>query len=132
MQIDPHETSLAWTYELDWQPVPVLQLYSAYTPYLDQVNTSALEGPSAPTGVLVSAPFKFGTGDTNPAWVSPQYQLALGSVVALTLAGSAPWVFFVYLGLNNAYTFWLKHVVILDVFVICAGFMLRLDRKSVV
>ncbi|MBK6908228.1 MAG: decaprenyl-phosphate phosphoribosyltransferase [Rhodocyclaceae bacterium] len=57
--------------------------------------------------------------------------LALGSVVALTLAGSAPWVFFVYLGLNIAYTFWLKHVVILDVFVICAGFMLRLLAGTV-
>ena len=57
--------------------------------------------------------------------------LLAGGIIAATLTGSAPWVFFVYLGLNVAYTFWLKHVVILDVFIICAGFMLRLLAGTV-
>jgi len=38
----------------------------------------------------------------------------------------APWLFLLYVALNVAYTLRLKHVVILDVFIIAAGFMLRL------
>lgn len=78
VQIDPWETTLAWTYGLDWRPVPVFQLYAAYTPYLDQVNTDALSGPTAPTAVLVAAVGQYGIEGTNSAWVSPRYQLALG------------------------------------------------------
>ena len=42
------------------------------------------------------------------------------------VVGYAHWVFLTYLCVNIAYTLWLKHVVILDVFLISAGFMLRL------
>ena len=38
----------------------------------------------------------------------------------------APWLFFTYVALNIAYTLGLKHVVVLDVFIIAAGFMLRI------
>lgn len=40
--------------------------------------------------------------------------------------GYAQWVFLSYLCVNIAYTIWLKQVVILDIFLISAGFMLRL------
>ena len=49
-----------------------------------------------------------------------------GGAVAWLFAGSAPWVFAAYLLLNVGYSFRLKHVVILDVFIIAAGFMLRI------
>jgi len=49
-----------------------------------------------------------------------------GSLIALFWAGSAPWLFFTYLAMNIAYSMGLKHVVILDVFIIAAGFMLRI------
>lgn len=49
-----------------------------------------------------------------------------GALLALSVAGRAPWVFFAYVALNIAYTFGAKHVVILDVFIIASGFMLRL------
>ncbi len=91
VQVDPWETSLVWTYKLDWRPVPVFQLYAAYTPYLDQVNTDALTGPAAPTGVLVSAPFASSLGNTSPAWVSPQYQLALGCGYRATSSRRQTW-----------------------------------------
>ena len=42
------------------------------------------------------------------------------------VVGHAQWVFLTYLCVNIAYTLRLKHVVILDVFLISAGFMLRL------
>ncbi|NWG31586.1 MAG: decaprenyl-phosphate phosphoribosyltransferase [Rhodocyclaceae bacterium] len=41
-------------------------------------------------------------------------------------ASQAPWLFVAYVLLNVAYSLGLKHVVILDVFIIAAGFMLRL------
>ena len=49
-----------------------------------------------------------------------------GVMIALTCAGEAPWIFFAYVVLNIAYTLGLKHIVVLDVFMISAGFMLRL------
>lgn len=41
-------------------------------------------------------------------------------------SNQAPWVFYAYVAINIAYTLGLKHVVVLDVFIIAAGFMLRL------
>lgn len=41
-------------------------------------------------------------------------------------ASKAPWLFVLYLLMNVAYSLGLKQVVILDVFIIAAGFMLRL------
>ncbi len=54
-----------------------------------------------------------------------------GLALAITVAGAAPWIFFAYLLLNAAYSSGLKHVVILDVFIIAAGFMLRLLAGTV-
>ena len=52
--------------------------------------------------------------------------LLAGGAVAWLFAGSAPWIFFAYVALNVGYSLGLKHVVILDVFIIAAGFMLRI------
>jgi len=53
--------------------------------------------------------------------------LVFGAFAFLGLPGSlAPWIFVLYVLLNVAYSGGLKHVVILDVFIIAAGFMLRL------
>ena len=52
--------------------------------------------------------------------------LFAGGTIAWQFAGSAPWIFFAYVALNVGYSFGLKHVVILDVFIIAAGFMLRI------
>lgn len=41
-------------------------------------------------------------------------------------ASQAPWIFIVYALMNIGYSLGLKHVVILDVFIIAAGFMLRI------
>lgn len=49
-----------------------------------------------------------------------------GLWLAIGHAGSAPWIFFAYPALNIGYSLGLKHVVILDVFIIAAGFMLRI------
>jgi 4-hydroxybenzoate polyprenyltransferase len=53
--------------------------------------------------------------------------LALGLFAPLGMpASEAPWVFVAYFVINVAYSLGLKHVVVLDVFIIATGFMLRL------
>jgi len=52
--------------------------------------------------------------------------LAGGFALAMMGGSEAPWLFFAYVALNVAYSMGLKHVVVLDVFIIAAGFMLRL------
>jgi 4-hydroxybenzoate polyprenyltransferase len=52
--------------------------------------------------------------------------LAISMYIVFGVIGQAQWVFLAYLCVNIAYTLRLKHVVILDVFMISAGFMLRL------
>ncbi len=63
----------------------------------------------------------------------PAWQALLVAVVLLAVAGSF-WTWLdarfwstviLYLGLNIAYSVWLKRVILVDVFIIAAGFMLR-------
>ncbi|GAB4167229.1 MAG: decaprenyl-phosphate phosphoribosyltransferase [Rhodocyclaceae bacterium] len=50
----------------------------------------------------------------------------LGLALGFAWGGREPWIFPAYLAINLAYSLGLKHVVILDVFLISAGFMLRI------
>jgi len=53
--------------------------------------------------------------------------LALGSLAAgLLIEPAFGTVLFAYLMIQIAYTFWLKHVVLVDVFIIATGFILRI------
>ena len=52
--------------------------------------------------------------------------LAGGYALVEVSDSRAAWLFYVYVALNIAYTLGLKHVVVLDVFIIAAGFMLRI------
>lgn len=56
---------------------------------------------------------------------------ALLLLVMLLAPGIAWWPLLVYLGLNVAYSRWLKQVPLLDIFVVAAGFGLRLVQGSV-
>jgi 4-hydroxybenzoate polyprenyltransferase len=71
-------------------------------------------------------PLAAGTVGAGPAMGVGLLCLGAGSLLAWGLAGRAPWIFFAYVALNVAYTLGLKHVVILDVFIIASGFMLRI------
>jgi hypothetical protein len=55
MDVFPSELSLAWAYHLDWDPIPVLQSYSAYTPWLDQTDARFLNSAQAPSRILLQA-----------------------------------------------------------------------------
>lgn len=71
----PWEAGIAWAYpELRWDPLPVFQAYSAYTPDLDEVNAQRLQGSEAPARILREQ----GTIDgRNADWDSPRTMLAL-------------------------------------------------------
>ncbi|TRZ98754.1 MAG: decaprenyl-phosphate phosphoribosyltransferase [Rhodocyclaceae bacterium] len=73
-----------------------------------------------------SRPLAAGTVSVAAAVTLAVGCLAAGGAVAWLFAGSAPWIFFTYVALNVGYSFGLKHVVILDVFIIASGFMLRI------
>ncbi|CAB1369997.1 decaprenyl-phosphate phosphoribosyltransferase [Denitratisoma oestradiolicum] len=71
-------------------------------------------------------PLACGTVSVSAALLLLAVCLVAGLALAFTLAGQAPWIFVAYLLLNGGYSMGLKHVVLLDVFLIAAGFMLRL------
>ena len=71
-------------------------------------------------------PLAAGTVNVSVAAVLATVCLAAGAAIAWRFAGSAPWIFVAYVALNVGYSLGLKHVVILDVFIIASGFMLRL------
>jgi 4-hydroxybenzoate polyprenyltransferase len=71
-------------------------------------------------------PLAAGTVSVRAAVVLGVLCLIAGGVIAVRYAGSAPWLFLAYVVMNLGYCFGLKHVVILDVFIIAAGFMLRI------
>lgn len=52
VHVAPWEAGAAWAYDLDWDPLPVFQQYSAYTKRLDELNAAKLEGDSAPERIL--------------------------------------------------------------------------------
>ena len=50
----PWEIAMIRANHLRWQPLPVIQAYSAYTPALDALNAAALETPTGPEAILLS------------------------------------------------------------------------------
>lgn len=75
VHIHPWEASVAWAFPtLDWDPLPVFQAYSAYTPALDEVNARFISGPDAPERILRE---KEAVDSRNPDWESPAATLAM-------------------------------------------------------
>lgn len=74
VQVDPWESAVVWAYALRWQPVPTWQLYSAYTPWLDDQNAAALDSAEGPERVLRLLDDRAIDG-RFPAWESPAYRL---------------------------------------------------------
>ncbi len=77
VQVDPFETTLVWAYGLRWAPVPIFQTYQAYTPELDEANTSALNRRTENEVVLIEANQVRNINDRLSLWTPPRYQLAL-------------------------------------------------------
>lgn len=82
--VEPWETTVAWAYELDWQPLPVFQNYQDYTQQLDRLNAAAAEdaenGPQAllrqiPAGT-VEGGGRLAFVERQPAWDPPEQSFA--------------------------------------------------------
>jgi hypothetical protein len=72
--VDPWDISALAATNARWRPLPSVQLYAAYTPELDAINTADLA--ARPRQVLRSVPY--GAIDGRFAyWESPRYQRAL-------------------------------------------------------
>lgn len=52
VDVRPWEIAIAWAYEMQWRPLPVIQDYQAYTPELDTINAEALSSEDGPRFVL--------------------------------------------------------------------------------
>ena len=68
--IQDGQAGISWAYpSLTWKPLPVLQEYSAYTPYLDQLNAGFMGSPNGPERIL--RPPTGAIGSQVPAFESP-------------------------------------------------------------
>jgi len=54
--IYPSEIALAWAYGLNWDPIPVLQSYTAYTTGLDRLDANFLASTDSPQRILIQQP----------------------------------------------------------------------------
>lgn len=87
VHVDPTEVSAAWAHDLNWDPVPIFQTYSAYTPALDEANARDLRLGDATRVVLREG---FAIDSHNQWWESPLYNLVLVCRFAPT-AADARW-----------------------------------------
>ena len=56
VEVEPWEATVAYAYELDWEPLPIFQSYSAYTSHLDRLNSEAVESRQGPERILRENP----------------------------------------------------------------------------
>jgi hypothetical protein len=82
--VEPWEAGVAWAYELEWDPLPVFQNYSAYTSELDRLNAAAVESPDGPERILRENQLlvlpEFPTPDLDgryPGWDPPEQARAV-------------------------------------------------------
>ena len=52
VHVMPYETSVIWTYRLNWRPTPVFQEYASYTPGLSRRNVEFLTSQDAPEFII--------------------------------------------------------------------------------
>ena len=72
---EPWDDALSFGYpQLRWRPEPVLQSYSAYTPYLDGLDASFLASPGAPQRILYQ---HVALDDRDPFWDPPSAMVAM-------------------------------------------------------
>ena len=75
VSIDPNEANVAWAYSLDFQPVPVFQIYNVVTERLDRLNARVIAAADDDHHILRGdGP---GFQGRNEAWESPHYKLAV-------------------------------------------------------
>ncbi len=72
VSIDPSEITAAWVYDLNWDPLPVIQNYTAYTTRLDELNAAAIASGDGPEMVLRAVP-RGPTGQPVPGTIDGRF-----------------------------------------------------------
>jgi hypothetical protein len=75
VHVEPWDIAAGWAYDLNLDPLPVPQTYSAYTTYLDHENADRASSQSGPSAILAHV----GTAidGKNPVWEAPHQQVAV-------------------------------------------------------
>ncbi len=79
-----------------------------------------------------SRPLAAGLVSPRVAWVAAAILPSLALLVANNVDQRLFWVLFIYFAMQVAYSFKLKHIVLLDILVVAAGFVLRVLAGGVV
>jgi hypothetical protein len=75
VDVSPWEQTVAWAYPaIHFDPLPVIQDYSAYTPSLDHLDAAYLGSPTAPRFILRQP---WSVDVRNPSFEPPDTQLAI-------------------------------------------------------
>lgn len=87
-QVEPWDVAVTWAYGVPWRPIPVFQVYSAYTEALDELNAASARGEQAPPRILRSLAYdsidgRYGLFD------SPRYQLEVSCRYRVVTADTA-------------------------------------------
>jgi len=89
VDVSPWEQTVAWVYpRIRFDPLPVIQDYSAYTSSLDQLDASYLASSEAPRFILVQP--GMAVDGRNPAFEPPTTQVAIDCRYH-QVAGSPVW-----------------------------------------
>ena len=75
VHVDPVDAGLAWALRLRWEPLPIFQTYSAYTPDLDRRNAEKLADPDGPERIIRDA--QMAIDGRNPAFDPPASMRAM-------------------------------------------------------
>jgi hypothetical protein len=89
VDVSPWEQTVTWAYPaIRFDPLPVIQDYSAYTPSLDQLDASYLQSPDAPRFILRQP---WAVDGRNPAYEPPDTQLAIECYYRQVAVDTALW-----------------------------------------
>jgi hypothetical protein len=110
VDVMPWESSIAILNGLNYQPRPEPQSYSAYTPWLDDLNSRFMASPRAPDEVLYACA-QSGSIDGRPAvWDESRTKMALLENYVFQSEFKLPMRVLPYQNLDPARVFVLKHV----------------------
>ncbi|MFN8150159.1 MAG: hypothetical protein U0R24_03390 [Solirubrobacterales bacterium] len=83
VSVEPWEIAAAWTFDLQWDPTPVIQGYQANTQALDELNAEAISSPDGMERILRHSPDQItrdwstrSIDDRWPGWDPPAQTLA--------------------------------------------------------
>jgi hypothetical protein len=110
VDVMPWESSIAVLNELNYQPRPIPQSYSAYTPWLDNLNARFLASTNAPAYILYACAQNAAIDARPAAWDESLTKMALLENYAFDSEFKLPMRVWPYQNIESASVFLLKHI----------------------